>query len=289
MASVALLLVYLLVPPPVDATVTVYAAGDVAECLSTPAKSPAKQTAKLIPDDATVLVLGDAAYPNGDRKTFRSCYDPTWGRFRAHTYAVPGNHDYPHGTARDFLDYFGEHNGDHTWFRVGIGDWWLIGLDSNLGLDAHATQAAWLEQQLKEIAGDGRCIVAMWHHALYSTGLHAGDGKHMRAAWQALDKAGADIVLSGHEHFYESFEPRDADGRSVTSGIREFVVGTGGAQLLDISLSGGHRDFARVHGVLELVLAPDHYAYSFHTIHGETLDQGSAMCRHAMGTTHREQ
>jgi hypothetical protein len=264
------------------AEVTVFAAGDIAECGDAdPATSAAATTARMIADGAPVLVLGDAAYPLADRATLESCYEPTWGRFKSSTYAIPGNHDYVAGNARDFLAYFGARNPHRTYFRAPLGDWWVIGLDSELAGRALSRQEAWLGRQLAAIEGDGRCVVALWHRALFSTGLHGGDGARMKAAWAALDAAGADLVLSGHEHFYESFEPLDADGAPRAAGIREFVVGTGGAHLKDLSLSSRHRAFAREHGVLELRLERDRYHWSFRTTDGEVRDYGEAPCRRA--------
>jgi 3',5'-cyclic AMP phosphodiesterase CpdA len=277
-AALAALALALPLVAPAD-TLTVYAAGDVADCGGNPDASGAAATAKLIPDGATVLVLGDSVYPLAEPATLAACYAPTWGRFRARTYAVPGNHDYVAGSARGFLAYFGERNLHRTYFRVALGDWWLIGLDSELTDHALARQQEWLERELAGLAGDGRCIVALWHRALFSTGLHKGDGERMRPAWRALDAAGADLVLSGHEHFYEAFEPQDADGRPAERGIREFVVGTGGAHLTDFSLSSAHRAFAREHGVLELELARDRYTWTFRTVSGAVRDYGSAACR----------
>ena len=52
----------------------------------------------------------------------------------------------------------------------------------------------------------------------------------MRSFWQALYDAGADVVLSGHEHNYERFAPQDPNGSpDGQRGTRQFVVGTGGA------------------------------------------------------------
>jgi calcineurin-like phosphoesterase family protein len=271
----------LLVLAPARAELTVYAAGDIAECDGAAADSAAARTARLIPDGAPVLVLGDTTYPSATAATIERCYAPTWGRWLATTFAVPGNHDYVRGRTRDFLRYFGARNPGSTWFRAALGDWWVIGLDSNIAGAPLARQQAWLEGELRTIAGDGRCIVALWHHALFSTGLHSGDGARMRPAWRALDAAGADLVLAGHEHFYESFDPRDADGKAADSGIREFVVGTGGARLRDWSLSGSHRDYAHTHGVLELELGADRYRYVFLSVDGANRDAGAARCRRA--------
>ncbi len=259
--------------------VLAYAAGDVAECSGPAAKSAAARTAQMIPAGAVVFVAGDTTYPAADRATLEDCYAPTWGRFLERTYAVPGNHDYVRGSAHDFLDYFGARIPGKTWFRAPVGDWWVIGLDSNLSGAELREQQSWLEAQLKAIEGDGRCVLAMWHHPVFSTGLHRKDGAHMRPAWAALERAGADLVLNGHEHFYESFAPRDALGRKDPAGMREIIAGTGGARLIDLSVVFGAHAYARRHGLLELHLDTDRYEYKFRTLEGAIRDSGAARCR----------
>jgi Calcineurin-like phosphoesterase len=262
-----------------SAGVLAYAAGDVAECKSSADRSDAAKTAKMIPPDGVVFVVGDTTYPFADKATLQSCYTPTWGQFLSRTYAVPGNHDYVEGSAKDFLEYFGARTPDRTYFRAQVGDWWVIGLDSNLHGAPLAEQQAWLEDQLHAIEGDGRCVLAMWHHPVFSTGLHRKDGQHMRPAWVALANAGADLVLNGHEHFYESFEPKDALGRTQPTGLREIIAGTGGARLLDLSLVRGAKVYVRVHGLLELKLERDHYEFAFRQVNGRIRDQGFGQCR----------
>ncbi len=267
---------------PAWAGLKVYAAGDIAQCGSNPQNSAAAHTAALIPDGGIALVLGDTTYLNADTATLNSCYEPTWGRFKATSYVVPGNHDYVNGDVTDFLTYFGARTPSKTWFRAPLGEsWWVIGLDSNLKEPALTQQQAWLMHELTTIKGDGKCIVALWHHALFSTGLHHGDGDLMKPAWRALDAAGADMVLSGHEHFYESFEPLDANGHPQKMGIRQFVVGTGGGQLADLSFHLNHLVYTRRYGVLQLDLESDHYSWVFETISHKYLDAGSARCRNA--------
>lgn len=263
--------------------VVLMAAGDVAQCgRHRPQDTPAATTGRLVPPDAYVAMLGDAAYPVADAATLAACYVPTWGRFLGRTYAVPGNHDGARNQGRDFYDYFGRRAPDPRHYRALIGDWWFFGLDSNGDAAATAAQLDWLKRELDLVRGDGRCIVAAWHHPLYSTGLHAGDGDRMRPAWEALADAGADIVLNGHEHYYESFRPKDRNGTDRPQGLREFVVGTGGAALADTSLTPWqHRAYARRHGLLELQLESGHYRWQFRSTDGGVLDAGEAACNRA--------
>src|SRR5437762_10542333 len=76
-------------------SLTVYAAGDIADCQhSAAADSGAAATAALIArgdPQALVLSLGDHTYPNGTAAEFRDCYAPTWGQFKDRTRPAPGN------------------------------------------------------------------------------------------------------------------------------------------------------------------------------------------------------
>ena len=88
----------------------------------------------------------------------------------------------------------------------------------------------------------------------------------MRPVWQELYDAGADVVLSAHEHNYERFAPQDPSGRfDRNRGIRQFVVGTGGSshyafgRILETSEARNAETF----GVLVLTLHPASYDWVF--------------------------
>src|SRR6266550_974683 len=55
----------------------------------------------------TVFADGDNAYPDGSSTVYKNCYNPTWGRFKARTKPVPGNHDYLTSGASGYFNYFG--------------------------------------------------------------------------------------------------------------------------------------------------------------------------------------
>lgn len=273
-----------------DAPYTVYAAGDIAYCdKTTPALSGAADTADLIEaalardPRAAVLILGDNVYQRGSAREYADCYAPTWGRFKARTYPSPGNREYATRGASGYFGYFGS-AAERGYYSVQLGAWRVFSLDSNLKGAAQAAQLAWLEQELA--AGTERCTLAYWHHPLYSSGGH-GSIPVMRAAWQLLHRAGAEIVLSGHDHDYERFAPQDADGAlDQEGGVRQFVVGTGGAFPTPFLWPVKHsemRDNSRI-GVLKLVLADDGYEWEFleATHHGfpygQRADRGKGQC-----------
>lgn len=260
--------------------VVVYAAGDIAECRGKPAQSSAAaRTARLIRDGATVIVTGDANYPRARAEVLAACYEPTWGRHRANTLSVPGNHDYVDGRLDDFVAYFGAGTSAEGYFARRLGHWLVIGLDSQKAGAALDREYAWLESTLRQ-ERQARCVLAFWHMPAFSSGTEHGPSPKMQPFWAALETMRADLVLNGHEHFYEAFGPLDASGRPATDGMREFVVGTGGARLYP-TWSPEHTSRKRlaIHGVLELTLGDTSYAWRFIDVEGRVRDSGTASCR----------
>jgi len=273
---------------------TIYAAGDIARCKHPdPRWSGAAATAQLVEwalradPRALVLTLGDHTYPNGTAREFADCYGPTWGRFRERTWPTPGNHEYNTPGAAPYFDYFGarargvDGNG---YYSEQLGAWHVISLNSNLTGAQHAAQIAWLQGELQR--ADARCTLAFWHHPLYTSGGHVGPGR-MQDAWALLHAAGAELVLSGHDHDYERFAPQDAHGRLDSArGVRQFVVGTGGAYatpFLRIRDNSALRE-ASFDGVLRLTLRADGYEWQFLAAEpervptGASLDRGTGRC-----------
>jgi hypothetical protein len=192
---------------------------------------------------------------------------------------TPGNHEYFTANAAGYYDYFGAAaHGPDGYYSYEHGDWHIVVLNSacdQADLDCDA-QLDWLETDLG--ASDAPCTLAYWHHPRYSTGFHGDadeDGEeHMVPFWNALATAGAEIVLSGHDHHYERFLP--------SSGLVQFVVGTGGATLRSTAISSAGTSAYRQHtvyGVLQLRLWSNGYESSFLPVGGGALDvQGLTPC-----------
>lgn len=274
-------------PARAAAPVTIYAAGDIADCGRQAAQfSGAAKTAELIAaglagdPHARVLALGDLTYPRGRLPEFTGCYQNTWGRFKARTYPSPGNHEYATPGAAGYFTYWGAQAGT-GYYAVTEGSWRLISLNSNLDAAGNTAQLAWLRKELAE--HPARCTLAWWHHPMYSSGFKGVDPR-MRPAWEMLMAAGAELVLSGHDHLYERFAPQDGQGRSEPAhGLVQFVVGTGGAYLTPLLLplpNSVARDSNHT-GVLKLVLRDDGYDWAFLPTGADPLfqaDRGSAAC-----------
>jgi len=269
--------------------VTVYAAGDIAACKNyRPEDSGAAKTAALIAaglaaePDAAVLTLGDNTYPVGLLSEFTSCYDPTWGRFKARTYPSPGNHDYYTPNAHGYFTYFGDAAGPERrgYYSFRLGSWHVVSLNSYLKPEEHRAQLEWLKGDLAR--NKTHCTLAFWHHPLFSSGGHGSDAR-MRDAWTILQEAGAELVLASHDHDYERFAPQNADGRRDDQrGMRQFVVGTGGATLTPLRFRRFNSEISDNSslGVLKLSLKDAGYEWEFVPVEKDGFtDRGAALCR----------
>ena len=246
-------------------------AGDIATC-----DPNAEATARLLDSiGGTVFTLGDHAYPLGAEPEFEQCYEPTWGRHKARTRPAPGNHDYQQRGARVYFDYFGVNAGlaGQGYYSFELGSWLVLSLNSNANIPAQVT---WLNNVLGR--SRSRCTVAYWHEPLYSSGPNPKNPA-VRDLWHTLYEYGAEVVVSGHDHFYERFAPQDDTGRiDPVRGIRSFIVGTGGASLHPSMYRMPNSEILlTAFGVLKLTLSADGYDWEFIPVAGQR-DMGSGRC-----------
>jgi hypothetical protein len=136
----------------------------------------------------------------------------------------------------------------------------------------------WLRDTLS--ANPAPCTLAYWHYPLFSSGPSGNIGV-MREIWRMLQEAGADVVIASHDHLYERFGPQDADGRyDPDRGLRQFVVGTGGAHLYEVkALKANSEVRGSAHGVLKLTLKMNSFDWQFVPVAGQSFtDTGTAQC-----------
>jgi hypothetical protein len=251
----------------------------------------ARVAARLHP--TAVLALGDNQYNIGSLEEFLGPggFNETWGFLKPIMHPVTGNHEYD--TTHDgagFYEYFGAlaGPGHRGYYSYRVGSWHIIALNSNCSdvgcADSeHAmvttAEVAWLKRDLAHV--HHRCILAYWHHPLF-TSYHRLD-HDMGAAplWRLLLAGRADVVLNGHAHVYERFVPQNIAGRPTALGIREFVVGTGGEKhnIFDgRPLPNTRMRDDRDYGVLFMRLHRNSYAWQFRTVANRIIDRGSATC-----------
>ena len=263
-------------------TIVLTGAGDIADCSSNGA---AKTSDLLVGQAGVFFTAGDNAYPDGSAANFRDCYDPTWGRVKDRTILpAAGNHDWNTAGAAGYLGYFGANAAPDgvTWQSMDLGGWHVVVLDSDCadvgGCEATSPEGRWLAKDLA--ANQLRCTLAIWHHPRFSSGLH-GDDPAVAPFWDLLYAHGAELIVNGHDHDYERFAPQDPSGKvERPGGIREIVVGTGGAELRTFKAQASNSEFrqAGTFGVLRLTLHPANYDWEFLPADGLIADAGSTPC-----------
>lgn len=272
--------------------VVLLAAGDIiGPCTSTTSCDYAKVSDVILgehPD--AVLALGDISNNSGPASDYTERFRPTWGRFQGAISPVPGNHDYSTAGAANYYSYFGSAaHGPSGYYSFNVGAWHVVALNSNCakigGCQTGSAQETWLRADLA--ANTQPCTAAFWHHPRYSSG-YGGDNTATADLFADLYAARADVLLSGHSHDYERFAPQDNASRADPgAGIRQFVVGTGGAFFTGFSgikpNSQAHQNTAM--GALRLTLHQGSYDWAFRPVAGKSYsDTGSATCHRATGT-----
>jgi Calcineurin-like phosphoesterase len=235
-----------------------------------------------------VLPLGDIQYNSASLSNIMAVYDPTWGRVKSISRPILGNHE---SAGNSYFTYFngsGASNGPagprgKGYYSFDVGSWHLVALNSNCArvpCSAGSEQERWLRADLA--AHPTSCTLAYWHHPRWSSG-HDGSSTFMQPLWAALSDAGAEILLSGHSHDYERFAPMNRGGiLDRARGIRQFVVGTGGAFFtggLGSRIPNSEVAQDTTFGVLKLTLHPTSYDWTFVPIAGGTFrDSGTGRC-----------
>jgi acid phosphatase type 7 len=232
-----------------------------------------KYTSRLILGSDAVWTLGDHAYPTATLENLRTAYHPTWGRKKAVTYPTPGDHDYD-DPGRGYFRYFHR----PAYYTFTMGDWRVFSLNSEIRHSARSPQTRWLQRRLAAPTG-ARCIAAFWSTPRWTSGEKAPGDASFTPFWRALYRARADLVLSGDTHNYERFAPRTPAGAVRASGIRQFVVGTGGRSLVGFpKIQRASQVRIKKFGVLRLRLRPGSYGWSFVNEARRSLDSGSRRC-----------
>jgi hypothetical protein len=251
-----------------------------------------------------ILALGDYQYDCGDPTAWTLSYDPTWGRLDYLMHPVPGNHEYITGnnaytgqpcplsnkTAQGYFGHFGQavanpdNNKGYYSFNLSTagGAWHIIALNANCkpagGCTATSPESVWLKNDLA--ANSQFCTLAYWHQPLF-TGAGTGKNTAYQPWWNLLYNADADVVLNGHFHNYQRFAAMDPKGNlDPANGITEYVVGTGGEDLVSNKSSAVPQplSYHKSFGYLRMTLLPSGWTAEFVDPSGAVLDSSSGTC-----------
>lgn len=273
-------------------SVTLIGAGDIADGFNLNLAN-SLATAALLNQypNAYVFADGDLAYNYGTDGDFMRSYDPTWGRARARTIPVIGNHEYLTPSPAGYFSYFGAAAGDpgKGYYSLNLGAWHVIVLNSECsyvtgGCGVGSPQETWLRNDLA--ADSAACTLAFWHEPLY-TSAAPGQGvvpaTSTQTFWIDLYNFGhTEMIINGHAHNYERFAPQTPYGGSdPAKGIIEFIVGTGGESHMSFGAIQPNSlvQNSTAYGVLVLTLNPTSFSWQFVPVAGSTFsDSGAQAC-----------
>jgi hypothetical protein len=238
-----------------------------------------KATAGVIgkTNPATVLMLGDAQYSSGSLSEYQTSYGPTWGVYKSNTKPTVGNHDYGTTGAGGYFSYFGtsaspQQSGCTSnclgYYSFDVGSWHIVDinaectrLNGGAGCATGSPQETWLKNDLA--TNSKLCTIVVTHRPRWSsTSMASADIAPLVTDMYA---AHVDLLLSGHSHNYERFASQNPSGKADTNGVRQFVVGTGGANLVGFStiVANSQARKSGVFGVMKLTLHSSSYDWSF--------------------------
>jgi acid phosphatase type 7 len=164
---------------------------------------------ETVPADL-MIHTGDIAYDNGTLDDFENTFFDVYAPLLDHTPAFPitGNHDYRTGDAAPFRQVFvlpenGGVEGLERWYSFDWGDIHFVALDTE---QTDEVQAAWLEADLATNQLPWTIVYA--HKPPFSSGEHGGDPLFQLLFIPILERHAVDLVLGGHDHHYERFNPK---------------------------------------------------------------------------------
>lgn len=229
------------------------------------------------------LYLGDV-YRHGAPEEYLNWYGEAgrrYDRFRSITDPTLGNHEFESDSAgTPWSQYWGD---PPPYYSVDTHGWHLIVLD-DVGPSAlpgtDSAQYRWLASDLA--AHPNPCTLVTYHRPRFSEG-QGESAPDFDAYWRLLAAHHVPLVLNGHSHNYQRWNPLDANGAPVTTdGTTEIVVGTGGQWTSPLGLQDPRVAKASASdaawGALRLQLSATKADFSYVTIDGETQDAGSVPC-----------
>ena len=215
------------------------------------------------------LMLGDNLYggetPADFAEKFERPYKPLLDA-GVKFYSALGNHDDPN---QRFYKPFNM-NGERFYsFKPSQGSVRFFALDSNY---VDKAQVEWLEKELAASGSEWK--ICFFHHPLYSSGdTHGSDTKLRDLLEPIFLKHGVDLVLTGHEHFYERIKPQH--------GINYIIAGSA-AKVRRGNITGSDltaKGFDQGYAFLLMEIVGDTLHFQAITDDGRTIDSGQMQRR----------
>jgi hypothetical protein len=211
-----------------------------------------------------VLMLGDNLYgnerPHDYAAKFERPYKPLLDA-GVKFYASLGNHDEP---SQRFYKLFNMNGERYYTFKAPRGSVRFFALDSNY---LSKEQLDWLAKELPASNSDWK--IAFFHHPLYSSGEKHGSDDALRDQLEPLFvQHGVNLVLTGHEHFYERLKPQQGITYIISGSAAKLRRGNIGET--DLTAKGYDQDYT----FLLVEISGDELYFRALTDDGRPVDSG---------------
>ena len=270
------------IQPATSADPVIAAVGDMvckpgATVTSTACQHKAVSSSILNARPAAFLALGDLQYNNGELANFKTAYETSYGRFKASTRPAPGNEDYATTGAAGYFSYFGALAGSSSegYRSFNLGDWHIVQLNTERDISASGTQLQWLKSDLA--ANTKRCVLAYMHKPRWGN----TDRPEFQPIYSALVDGGVTLLLTGHEHNYQAQPKRNASGAEASTGVAQYIIGTGGKSVLQNASIADQKPIAfnsSTFGWLKLTLHSTSADLKFVPVGGSFTDSRTVTC-----------
>ena len=232
----------------------------------------------------TVIMMGDNVYPigmkrGGNKDLFEVAFDQYYKPLTmagVKFYATVGNHDTEADGAKAEI-------ADQDRFHI-LGQYGYYSFASNeqangnplvmficinstrlLKLGADDAQIAWLSKSLTESKALWK--IAYFHHPIYGpSGGHKAEKELKQGIEKILQAGGAQIVLSGHNHYYARLKPEN--------GINYIISGGGGKDLVTPRNGEVVAKIGKAYHFTYFEVYPDQMTFEAIPASGQALDQG---------------
>jgi 3',5'-cyclic AMP phosphodiesterase CpdA len=212
-----------------------------------------------------VIMAGDNIYGSESardlQKKFETPYKPLLDA-NVRFYAALGNHD-DAAIQQNYKPF--NMNGERFYSFKPQDGVRFFALDSNY---VDKKQLEWLDKELAASGSEWK--IMFFHHPLYSSGETHGSAELQRGLLEPVFvKHGVNVVITGHEHFYERIKPQ--------KGIAHFIIGSsakirkGDLRKSELTLYGNDREYA----FMLMEIAGDELFFQTINEKGMTIDAGS--------------
>ena len=186
-----------------------------------------------------VTISGDISYADGEQTAWDN-----WFNFQQESMTVipwltaVGNHENEPGY--EFAPYEHRFDSDQQieseifWYSRNVPGVHMVFMSTEHDYAPGSTQYSWLEQDLSSVNRDVTPFVIVYgHKPMYSSNSYHGSEVELRDSLEAMYVAqGVDLVIAGHDHFYERTWPVSSETVMDTGNDERFSRGQGPIHLV---------------------------------------------------------